>query len=201
MVKRFLAVVLSLWFASCQTPPPINASSSFSASPALALRNPSDIAVLPVEDGSSEQVASRHLDYMRQALQRQLPARLYVPLAPELVDAAMLKNQPKEGETLMTPAYLKRIAGKATEEAALAVRVNRWDESHLLTDKKVDFEIQAVLVANDGEVLWSGNLSGSVKSGGFSAAPRDRDQMGRSCAELAMIEVLNHLQRRRAGGG
>ena len=97
----------------------------------------------------------------------------------------------------MTPSFLKRVAGKAAEEAALAVRVERWDESHLLADKKLDFQVQAALVANDGEVLWSGSLAGSVKAGGLGAAPRDRDGMARSCAEQAMVELLNHLQRRR----
>ncbi len=199
MVKRSIALVLLALWASCTTPPPIQATSSFAASPALVLRNPADIAVLPVEDGSPGSAAARYVDYMRQALWRQLPERLYSPLSLELVDAAMLRHQKQAGETVMTPAYLKRIAGKSSEEAALAVRVNRWDESHMMADKKVDFDVQAAMVASDGEILWSGSLAGSVKAGGLAAAPRDRDQMGRSCAEQAMAEVLNHLQRRRAG--
>jgi hypothetical protein len=42
-------------------------------------------------------------------------------------------------------------------------------------------------------------LVGTVKSGGLAAAPRDRDQMARSCVDIAMLEVLNHLPRRRPG--
>jgi hypothetical protein len=34
---------------------------------------------------------------------------------------------------------------------------------------------------------------------GLAAAPRDRDQMARSCVDIAMLEVLNHLPRRRPG--
>ena len=46
---------------------------------------------------------------------------------------------------------------------------------------------------SDGELLWSGSLVGDVKAGGMGAAPRDRDQMARSCAEIALSELLNHL--------
>jgi len=122
-----------------------------------------------------------------------------VPLAAELVDAGLLNNKPQAGETMLSPAYLKRVAGKFSEDATLAVRVNRWDESRLLVDKTVDFEVQAAMVASDGELLWSGSLVGTVKSGGLAAAPRDRDQMARSCVDIAMLEVLNHLPRRRPG--
>jgi hypothetical protein len=200
MAKRWIALVLSALVVGCKAPPPMNATSSFAASPALALRNPSDVAVLPVEDGTPNMAVSRFGDYLRQSIQRQLPARMYVPLAHELIDASLLTNKPQAGETLLSPAYLKRVAGKFSEEALLAVRVNRWDESRLLVDKTVDFEIQAAMVASDGEVLWSGSLVGTVKSGGLAAAPRDRDQMSRSCGDLAVIEVLNHLPRRRPGG-
>lgn len=197
MLMRSFGLVLLAFLAGCQTTPPMVATPSFSSSPALALRNPGDIAVLPVEDGTVGQTASQHLDFMRQTLLRQLPSRLYSPLSREVVDAALLQVKPQAGEALMTPSFLKRVAGKAAEEAALAVRVERWDESHLLADKKLDFQVQAALVANDGEVLWSGSLAGSVKAGGLGAAPRDRDGMARSCAEQAMVELLNHLQRRR----
>lgn len=193
MVKRSLVVVPFLLFAACKTPPPLTTTPSFVTYPALATRNPGDIAVLPVEDGTANLAASRHLDFMRQVLQRQLPNRLYSPLASNVVDAALSKLQPGPGETLMTPAYLKRIAGKAAEDAALAVHIDRWDEGRLLAEQKLSFQFQAALVASDGELLWSGNLAGTVKAGGLGPAPRDRDAMARSCAELALAELLNHL--------
>ena len=196
MAKWSIALVLSALVAGCKAPPPMNATSSFAASPALALRNPSDIAVLPVEDGTSNKAVERFSDYMRQTIQRALPSRLYVPLSLELVDSAMLSNKPQPGESMLSPAYLKRVAGKFSEEALIAFRINRWDESRLMVDKTVDFEVQAALVASDGEVLWSGNLVGTVKSGGLAAAPRDRDQMSRSCANLAIEAAMNHLPHR-----
>ena len=112
------------------------------------------------------------------------------------VDAALTRLQPGPGETLMTPAYLKRIAGKAAEDAALAVHVDRWDEGRLLAEQRLSFQFQAALVASDGELLWSGSLAGTVKAGGLGPAPRDRDAMARSCAELALGEMLVHLNRR-----
>lgn len=179
--------------AACQTPVPLTATPSFTTFPALAARNPSDIAVLPVEDGSEAKDASRLLEFMRQVLRERLPDRHYAPLATAVVDAALHDVHPGAGETLLTPAFLKRVAGRATEDAMLAVRVDRWDESRLLSEKHVAFQLQAALVGNDGEQMWSGTLSGDVKAGGMGAAPRDRDAMARSCAEIALGELLNHL--------
>lgn len=199
MAKRWFALVLLALAVGCKSPPPMNATSSFAASPALALRNPSDIAVLPVEDGTSNKGVERFAEYMRQTIQRALPSRLYVPLSLDLVDSAMLANKPQPGESMLAPGYLKRVAGKFSEEALIAFRINRWDESRLMVDKTVDFEVQAAMVASDGEVLWSGSLVGTVKSGGLAAAPRDRDQMSRSCANLAIESALNYLPRRSPG--
>jgi len=196
MVMRFAGLVLVALLAGCKTPVPLSTTPSFVTYPALATHNPNDIGVLPVEDGSPALAASRHLDFMRQVLRRGLPARLYAPMRNEVVDAALSHVQPGPGETMMTPAYLKRIAGKAAEDALLAVHVHRWDESRLLSEMKVMFEFQAALIASDGEFLWSGNLSGEVKAGGLGPAPRDRDGMARSCAELALTDLLNHLTRR-----
>ena len=91
----------------------------------------------------------------------------------------------------------RSIAGKAADDAMLAVRVDSWDESRLLSDMRVSFRLQAALVASDGELLWSGGLSGEVKAGGLGPAPRDRDAMARSCAELALNDLLLHLSRRK----
>jgi hypothetical protein len=188
-------------FCACKTPPPLTTTPSFVTYPALATRNPNDIAVLPVEDGTQARDASRHLEFMRQVLQRQLPTRHYAPLSSQVVDAALSKFEPGPGETLMTPAYLKRIAGKAAEDAALAVHIDRWDEGRLLAEQRLSFQFQAALVANDGELLWSGSLAGTVKAGGMGPAPRDRDAMARSCAEIALSELLVHLNRRHLGSG
>ncbi len=197
MVMRSVALVLFALLAACKTTPPLTTTPSFVTYPALSTRNPNDIAVLPVEDGTPSLDVSRHLEFMRQVLQRGLPSRLYAPVSSQIVDAALLHERPAAGETLLTPTYLKRVAGKAADDAALAVRVDSWDESRLLSDMKVSFRLEAALMASDGELLWHGGLSGTVKAGGLGPAPRDRDAMARSCAELALNDLLVHLSRRR----
>ncbi len=194
MVMRLSALALLLFaLAACQTPVPLTTTPTFNTSPSLSVRNPSDVAVLQVEDGTSAGDATRHLEYMRQVLMQNLPNRRYAPIATRIVDAALKNEKPGRGETVLTPAFLKRVAGKSTEDATLAVRVERWDEGRLLSEKRVVFEFQAALVGSDGEMLWNGSLVGDVKAGGMGAAPRDRDQMARSCAEIALAELLNHL--------
>jgi hypothetical protein len=194
MVMRSIACVLSvLVLAACQTVVPLTATPSFITSPGLLSRNPADIAVLPVEDGTPAGDARLLLEYMRQSLEHHLPERRYSPIASRVVDAKLKDLRPERGETTLTPVFLKRVAGRATEDALLAVRVGRWDESRLMSEKRVEFEFQATLVGNDGEVFWSGSLVGNVKSGGLSAAPRDRTMMTQSCADLAIAELLNHL--------
>ncbi|MEY4675312.1 MAG: hypothetical protein RL148_3096 [Planctomycetota bacterium] len=197
MLKRFSVLLFSLLVASCQTPDPVTIVPSLSAHPALAVRNPADIAVLPIEDATLDRGFGKLRESMRQALMTKLTERLYSPLSDRVVDAALSSELPMGGETVLTPSYLKRVAGRSTEDALLAVRIDRWDETPLLTDKKVRFQLQVAMVASDGEVLWSGGFGGEVKAGGLSAAPRDRELMARSCAELVASELLQNLPQRK----
>lgn len=196
MAIRHCAFVLLVAFAACKTPNPVVVTPAFQATAALSERNPNDIAVLPVEDGTEDGQVGRLTSLMRQVLQRQLPERFYAPLNQRVVDAALSNISRAAGETALSPAYLKKVAGHAKEDAVLAVRIDRWDESTLLIDYRVRFQLQAALAGADGELLWHGTLSGEIKAGGEGAAPRDREAMSRSCAELAMVELLNHLQPR-----
>jgi hypothetical protein len=199
--RRALTLACAAAFAltGCQTYDPIAVTPAFSTSAALAMRNPADVAVLPIEDGTADAAAGKHLTYLRQVLMRELPNRRYSPLRAEVVDAALGKEGRGQGSTL-EPAYLQRVAGKSSEEALLAVRIDRWDESTLLTDKRLRFQFQAALIASDGQQLWHGTLSGETKAGGAGAAPRDREGMARSCGELALVELLKHLPQRNPGG-
>ncbi|HLQ38958.1 MAG TPA: hypothetical protein VK348_14205 [Planctomycetota bacterium] len=197
MASKILAFAPCILLAACQIPNPVLVTPSFHATPALVARNPADIAVLPVEDGTPNRAVARLGETMRQALMLKLTERMYSPLSSRAVDAALSNETVRAGETVLTPAFLKRIAGKASDDATLAVRIDRWDESSLMTDLRVRFQIQAALAgATDGEVLWSGTLVGEVKAGGAGAAPLDKEAMARSCAELAMGELLIHLQPR-----
>jgi hypothetical protein len=193
---RLGALAACALVAACETAPPVDVSANFVETPAFATRSPSQVAVLPVEDGTGNAAVQRQLVFLRQQVMRELPARLYSPLTATTVDAA-LRNVPRpaQGESILVPATLQKLAGHAAEDAVFALRVDRWDEGRLMVDKKVWFQFQAALVGADGVPLWSGTIQGSVKSGGAGAAPRDRESMTRSCAELAVREMMLRLPR------
>lgn len=188
----------SLWgaalllFAGCQTPDPVRVDANFVPSAALAAQSPAVVAVLPVEDGTGGTALDDRLcTYIRQQIERQLVDRKYSPLRSGYVDAA---GAVPAGESMLTPATLAKVAGRAGEDAVLAVRVGRWDESTLLKDRRLRFQFEAVMIGRDGtEPMWSGSIQGEVKAGGAGAAPLGRDATARSCADLAVREMLLRL--------
>ncbi len=187
--------------AACQTPDPVVVNAAFTPTSDLAVRSPTQIAVLAVEDGTAdadrpERRAGRHLTLFRQEIIRQLPGRLYTPITPVAVDTA-LANVPKpaQGQSLIQPAVLQKLAGHAGEDAVFALRVSGWDESNLAIDKHVWFQLEAVLLGSDGVLLWSGQITGKVRAGGAGVTPRDREGMSRSCVDLAVSEMLQRLPR------
>lgn len=183
--------------AACQTTNPVLVDSTLAPTPVFANRSPADIAVLPIEDGTTDGAVQRHLVFLRQEVMRQLPGRLFSPITPEVVDAALRGvPEPAVRESVMAPSSLQRLVGHAREDAVLAVRVDRWDESRLLVDKRLRFQFQAALVGSDSQLLWSGMIQGEVKAGGFGAAPRDRDGMARSCGEIMIREMMQRLPQR-----
>lgn len=190
------AFAFLLLVGACQAPEPVNVSASFVPAPNFASRSPSQVAVLPVEDGTADGAVQRHLTLLRQEVMRQLPGRLYTPLTATAVDAALSQvPAPPAGESIMVPATLQKLAGHAAEDAVFALRVDRWDEGRLHVDRKIWFQFQAALTGSDGVQLWSGSIQGEVKAGGAGPAPRDKDGMARSCAELAIREMMNRLPR------
>ncbi len=199
---RGLAATACLFAAACQAVEPAMVDSTLAPTPALAAARPADVAVLAIEDGTPDSAAARHLMFLRQELMRQLPDRLYSPVTAFTIDSALAsKVAPREAsakaaESILAPAVLRTYVGHCGEDAVLAVRVDRWDESRLLIDKRLRFEIQAALMSVKGEQLWSGTLRGEIKAGGAGAAPRDKDGMARSCATLAIGELLQRLPQR-----
>jgi hypothetical protein len=190
---------LLLW--ACQSAPPVLVQPSFTTAPALLIRRPADIAVLPVEDASPGGAADRHLTFLRQEIMRQLVDRRYTPLTAGVVDAAMKGNADiaaarASGASILEPATLKKLAGHSSEDALLVLRLDQWDESNLLSSKKLYFRCQAALVANDGQQLWFGTLGGEIKAGGAGAAPRELDSMARNCGEMLVHELLLQLPMR-----
>lgn len=184
-----------LLFAGCQTPEPVRVDANFVAAPALTAQSPAVVAVLPIEDGTGGTALDERLrTYIRQQIERQLVDRKYSPLRSGFVDAA---GAVPAGESVLTPATLAKVAGRAGEDAVLAVRVGRWDESTLLKDRRLRFQFEAVMIGRDGaEPLWSGSIQGEVKAGGAGAAPLGRDPAARSCADLAVHELLLRLPSR-----
>lgn len=194
--RRHVAFALLLGLAACAVTDPVVVNANFVATPAFASRSPTQVAVLPVEDGTKDGSVQRLLVFLRQEVMRQLPGRLFTPLTPTTVDAALRGVPPPgPGESIIVPATLQKLAGHASEDAVFALRVDRWDEARLHVDKKLWFQFQATLVGSDGVQLWSGSIQGEIKAGGASAAPRDKESMARSCAELAVREMMLRLPR------
>jgi hypothetical protein len=199
-LSRGLVAAAIVIAAGCTVPPPVSVTPSFQVTDAFAARSPADVAVLPVEDGTENGAAGKLLVLLRQEVMRQLPDRLFSPVNTPVVDAALRSAPAGAAESALTPANLQRFAAAGSAagagDAVFALRVDRWDEGRLLTERKVWFQFQAALVASDGVQLWSGTIQGEAKAGGFGAAPRDRDGMARSCAELAVREMMLRLPRR-----
>jgi hypothetical protein len=186
-----------LSFAGCRTPNPVDVDATFTTSTQFALHSPSILSLLPIEDGTDEDVVARHLDYMREEINRQLPDRLYAPTRQTWVDASVGRaaavGAAPAGESILAPGKLAELAKSGKDDAVLAVRVTAWNESALMSTRKVRFQFEAAMVANDGVQLWSGSIQGKVKAGGAGAAPLGREASARSCVELAVRELLLQL--------
>lgn len=195
LARRTLVLAgLGLLAPACQMAPPVTVNTTFVATPAFSTRSPSQVAVLPVEDGTADGGAQRHLVFLRQEVMRQLPDKLFTPLKAEAVDAALqAAPRPAAGESILVPAVLQKLTGHAGEDAVFAMRVDRWDESGLSVNNKLWFQFHASLVGSDGVQLWSGSIQGEVKAGGFDAAPRDKDGKARSCGKIAVSEMIKCL--------
>lgn len=196
---RALSVALGfLCLAACQTTPPVDVQPEFTTQVALAQINPRDVAVLPVEDASPGQAAGPLLEQMREDMEANLVQRRYSPLNTPFVDAAADGRAEGSG-SILAADYLSRVAeGFDGDTAVLALRLNRWDESGLLSRARVGFTAEAVLVAgSSGTVLWSGQLSGSIKAGGEGPAPLDPVERSRSVATLFIQQLILNLPMRR----
>ena len=112
MVIRVFAFVSLALLGACHTVPSMKVQPSFETSPALYERNPSDIAVLKIEDGTSGLTATPYLDFMRSSIEGQLPDRSYAPLSSRAVDAALRQTKPAAGETILARPFLERAAGQ-----------------------------------------------------------------------------------------
>ena len=188
-----IGLLVSAGFRTIQ---PVQVDGSFVATPAFATNCPTVVAVLPVEDGTGEpagaQSVGRHLTFFRQEINRQLIDRRFSSTRENWVDASFM-GAGDSSESILTPARLTALAKASRDDGVFAVRIEKWDESSLMADRFVTFEIGAAMVDSEGTQLWSGSLKGRVKAGGVGASPLGRDAAARSCAELAVRELLLRL--------
>lgn len=117
--------------------------------------NPTDIAVLPVENTTgSKKVPGKEL---REALEVGLVHRRYTPLATEYVDAQV------------TDAAFR--PGSLREDAVLRVTIESWDDSLWASHTAVTVRLRAQIVdSKGGGDLWSAKLERRFDLG------KDRDR-------------------------
>jgi len=181
-----------LVLAGCRTVDPVRVDATFATTPKFTTNCPTVISVLPVEDGSEGGKAVGLLTFVRQELNRQLVDRGYSSTTESWVDASLMGVSVSPGSALQLDR-LAELAKASRDDAVMAVRIEDWDESSLMDDRFVSFEIEAAMVASDGAQLWAGSLKGRVKAGGEGASPLGRNACARSCAELAVRELLLRL--------
>ncbi len=114
------------------------------------------------------------------------------------MDAAFGDSLPVDGSSVVQEAVLKKLAGKAQEDAVLAIQINRWDESSLMASAIVRFSAEVTLLGSkEGRALWSGALQGQVKAGGTRPAPRDPEARANAAAAEFVAQLIQRLPRRR----
>lgn len=184
-----------LLLAACQAPEP-KVFSSLQAETDLYSLSPVDVAVLPVEDATPEQGAGHVLEGLRYEIAKALVSRKYTPLDNGKVDEA-LQEAGASGLSVVDAAWLRTLGGRFGEDATLAVRITRWDQSALMAYATVEFAIDVSMMApGHADPLWSGELNGRVKSGGTGPAPLKRPERERAAASEVAAELIRLLPMR-----
>ena len=111
-----------LLLAGCKTPNPVDVDATFVTTSEFTTQSPSILSLLPIEDGTKNASVSRHLTFLRQEINRQLPDRRYAPTRQTWVDASVRGAAPG-GESIVTPETLANLARAGKDDAVLAVRV------------------------------------------------------------------------------
>ena len=178
MLSRCFALSLAVLAFGCVPLPPAAVNSSLQASDGLQAANPSNVAVVPVEDATRGGNAREVLETFRQEVYAALVQRRYTPLSSRVVDPVVREHGAAVANASMTrPEVLARVAGRLNEDAVLAVRITAWDESRVMASARVRFAVEATMIsASTKAVLWGGTLDGEVKAGREGAAPRYRDE-------------------------
>ncbi|MCB9871943.1 MAG: hypothetical protein H6837_18970 [Planctomycetes bacterium] len=204
--RRLSALSALLWLAACYNPPPL-VEHRLQSDPELTNLNPSQIAVLAVEDDTPGKKLKDVQAAVRDELAARLPFLRYAPLGLVYVDgrAGRAAVAATTGAlSVLEREYLSAVTAQfegaeAKPDAILAVAVSHWDDSSLLINSRVRFSAKVALFGcSAGRVLWSGSLSGEVEAGGKGPAPRDPVARAESAAREFARAVVAQMPPRRS---
>jgi len=198
MTGRRVAVLSLLFLTACVPLPPAAVNSSLQASEALHTVNPSNVAVVPIEDATPGGNAGEVLETIRQEICGALVRRRYAPLSSRVVDPVVREQTTGLANATFTrPEVLARIAGHLNEDAVLAVRITQWDESRIMANARVRFAAEATMLGTATKaVLWGGTLDGEIKAGQPGPAPRYRDERVLDVARQIARALISQLPER-----
>ncbi|MBI5364397.1 MAG: hypothetical protein HZA53_14550 [Planctomycetes bacterium] len=182
-----LVVCAALVVAACNSIPTRKGNTVESAPNAkIEVVNPTDIAVLPVENGTtSKKVPVKEL---RAALEAGLVLRRYSPLATEFVDA-------KTVDAAFKP-------GSAREDAVLRVTIEGWDDASWTSHGAIVLKLSArILDSRDGSLLWSGKLDRRFDLGKDREHFTTEAPMRKLLCETVVGELMSALPARTAKPG
>lgn len=198
MVVRRLVPLAVLALAACVPLPPAAVNSSLQPTEALRTANPSNIAVVPIEDGTRGGTASEVLETVRREICAALVQRRYAPLTSKVVDPMVTERTAGlVNATLTKREVLERVAGHLQEDAVLAMRFTHWDDSRVMASARVRFAVDVTMISSTQKnLLWGGTLEGEIKAGRESAAPRYRDErivdVARQVARAVVSQLPEH---------
>ncbi len=199
MVRRHSLALLTLVAASCVPLPPAAVASSLQATPELQTVNPSNIAVVPVEDATPGASIRDLTEAVRTEIYAQLVLKRYAPLTSKVVDAVVRQHTVgTTGASLTRPEVIARVAGAMDEDAVLCVRVTQWDDSRIMSSSRVRFAADVIMVSGKTKAtLWGGAVEGEVKAGGLDPAPRYREErlqdVARQLARAIIAQLPAHV--------
>ena len=186
------------FLAGCKGGPPIEASSGLRSAPGLRSLAPSDIAVLAVEDGTTERGFGGLDPVFRRALSEVLVQRGYSPLAPSHVDQLLQQSGAVDTGSAVGPTFLSSVRGSFAADAVLGLRVTEWDVRDVaLSSPRVGFRVEVLMLgAESGERLWWGTFEGKLKPGGERTAPLGRQERIRAAADTLARTLGAELEMR-----
>ncbi len=163
----------------------------------LAIENPVDIAVLPIENRTHSPKFERLLETMHLEISHQLVQRRYSPLSQGVVEASARGQLPPSRGSLLDEAVMKDLARGSNADAILALQIRTWDESSLLSRSIVRFVAHVRLLGREsGQTLWAGGLEGQVRAGGLGTAPRDPERRAKAAVAEFALQLCNALPAR-----